>query len=64
MRKLSWVLLTLFAIGFAGDIAMAGQGHQGNQQNQNPGAQGDQQNQDGQYQDGAITVTCASSATL
>jgi len=52
MRKLSWVLLTLFAIGFAGDIAMAGQGHQGNQQNQNPGAQGDQQNQDGQDQDG------------
>ena len=31
MRKLSWVLLTLFAIGFAGGIALAGQGAQDDQ---------------------------------
>jgi hypothetical protein len=31
---------------------MAGQGAQGNQQNQNPGASGNQQNQNGQNQDG------------
>jgi hypothetical protein len=39
MRKLSWVLLTLFAIGFAGGIALAGEGAQDNQAQ---GAQTDQ----------------------
>jgi hypothetical protein len=47
MRKLSWVLLTLFAIGFAGGIALAGEGAQDNQAqgaqtDQGQGAQTDQ----------------------
>ena len=45
MRKLSWLLLTLFAIAFAGGIANTALAGQGNQGNQAPGAQGNQGNQ-------------------
>ena len=51
MRKLSWLLLTLFAIAFAGGIAntaLAGQGNQGNQAQGAQGNQGNQGNEDQQ----------------